>query len=180
MRLFEKVIKSEKDTAPISSYSNLVLKDIENLEIRINKLKELMTTLSKTRKKNQAREREIISEHFFQVLKYISDCYLEYLSDLEYLHDLYSLLKTKPELELSQKVQQKVDLAFNSKVKIRKEFENIYINFKSLAKNFDNIPMKAILSKMREVFGFENNQKQSPSRIRKYYDSTTMTFRLLN
>ncbi len=180
MRLFEKVIKSEKYTTPISTCADHALKDIEILDLKINELKDLMNTLSKTRRKDQAREREIISEHFFQVLQCISDSYLEYLSTLEYLHDLHSILKTKPELELSQKVQQKIDLALSSKVIIRKEFENLYRNFRNMAKNFDDIPMKAISSKMREVFGFENNPQHSQSRIRKYYDSTTMTFKLLN
>ncbi len=70
------------------------------------------------------------------------------------------MLKRKPEIHLSHKTRAKVNFSITSKAEIRKEFESLYSNFKKLAKNFDDIPMKSILSQMRETFDF-NSKKQN-------------------
>ena len=167
MRLFEKLTKNIKHNDLTSSYAESVLMDFESLKIRINKLKGNISTLAQTRRKKQASERQIITENMFRYLGYIEDMYFEYLYDL---NDLYLLLKRNSEIRLTQKTRQKVELAINSRIQIRKEFENIYSAFKNMAKSFDDIPMKAILSKMRETFDFDSQkQKENHEYIDKHY-----------
>ena len=167
MRLFEKLTKNIKYNDLTSSYAESVLIDFESLKIRINKLKGNISTLAQTRRKKQASERQVITENMFRYLGYIEDMYFEYLYDL---NDLYLLLKRNSEIRLTQKTKQKVELAINSRIQIRKEFENIYSSFKNMAKSFDDIPMKAILSKMRETFDFDSQkQKENHEYIVKHY-----------
>ena len=167
MRLFEKLTEDIKHNNLTSSYAESVLMDFESLKIRINKLKGNISTLAQTRRKKQASERQVITENMFRYLGYIEDMYFEYLYDL---NDLYLLLKRNSEIRLTQKTRQKVELAINSRIQIRKEFENIYSTFKNMAKSFDDIPMKAILSKMRETFDFDSQkQKENHEYIDKHY-----------
>ena len=48
-----------------------------------------------------------------------------------------------------------------------------------MVKKLDNIPMKEILTQMREVFDFDKADFNS-EKIQSYYDSTTMEIRRIN
>ena len=109
------------------------------------------------------------------------------LDEFEYNYiDLCHLLKLNPDIQLIPKISKKVEFAINTKNEIKKEFENIYRNFKNMAKKFDDIPMKEILKLMREVFDFEGTKQNEESEYvqkkylaNRYWDSTSMTFRPL-
>ncbi len=176
MRLFEKMNKIIKDNL-LESYSDYVIDDYKSMQVKINKLKEVMTNLSKARRKDQAKERSELVEQLFRILEYIDNSL-----DYEYnLIDLCHLLKLHSDMQLTPKVSKQVSYAINTKNELRKDYETIYRNFKNMAKKFDDIPMKEILKCMREVFDFDNiNQNESNHTKRDiYWDSTTMKFRAL-
>ena len=156
MTLFERAINNLENNSRISSFADDVLLDYESLKIRIERLRELISELSQTRRKNQANERLEIVEAIFRILDYIDDEHFEYLYDL---NELCFLLERKPNICLSQKNATTLNLLLASKIEIRKEFEKLYVNFKKLAKNFDDVPMKSILSRMRETFDFDSKQQ---------------------
>lgn len=53
MRLFEKMTKILKDNDRAESYADYVIDDYKCLEIKINKLREIMSNLSKSRRKDK-------------------------------------------------------------------------------------------------------------------------------
>ena len=182
MRLFERITENIKYNELTSSYADSVLIDYKSLKVKTNKLLEIMATLSQTRRKNQASERQEITESLFRILKMTEGNYNNYLYEL---NDLYLILKNNDDKHLSRKTKHKINFAINSRIELRKEFETIYRRFKSLAKGFDDIPMKAILSQMREAFDFDNNIlnenfKYIPEdSLQRYYDSTTGKIRYI-
>ena len=182
MRLFERITENIKYNELASSYADSVLIDYKSLKVKTNKLIEIMATLSQTRRKNQAHERQEITESLFRILKMTEGNYNNYLYEL---NDLFLVLKNNNDKRLSRKTKHKVYFAINSRIELRKEFETIYRRFKSLAKGFDDIPMKAILSQMRESFDFngktlnENFEYIPEGLFSRYYDSTTGKIRYL-
>ena len=171
MRLFEKMTNILRDNTIAETYSKYVLDDYKSMLVKLNKLKEILTTLSQTRRKNQTEDRNELINHFLRVLEYIKNNLESYNYDL---NDLCYILKLNPNLNLTHKNSKIVLSAINSKIEMRKDFETIYSNFKSTAKKFDDIPMNYVLKQMREIFGFNNTKTQSESSLQKYYDSTSM------
>lgn len=183
MRLFKKMTKILKDNDLAESYADYVIDDYKCLEIKINKLREIMSNLSKSRRKDQASERKELIEGVYRILSYIENSFDEF--EYNYI-DLCHLLKLNPDLQLTHKVSKKVEFAISTKNELRKDFETIYRNFKNLAKGFDDIPMKEILKLMREVFDFGGTKQNEESEYvqkkylaNRYWDSTSMTFRPL-
>lgn len=181
MRLFEKMTKILRENDLAKSYAEYVIDDYKSLEVKLNKWREVSLTLSKTRRKNQVNERKELVEHLFRILDYFESSYTTYIYDL---YDLCHYLKNNPSINPTKKASNKILLAINTKQQLRKEFETIYTTFKNMAKKLDDIPMKEILKRMREVFDFNSTktneelkyveEKYQPIR---YYDSTTMTIR---
>lgn len=157
MRLFEKLTKQTKDISLVSSYADYVIDNYNSILKKINKFKEVMENLSHSRRKDQAEERENFVEHLFRILSYIDNSFDFYFYDL---FDLIKLLENHPELKLNKKTNQQVSYALSTKGLIRKEYETIYHNFKNMAKKLDNIPMKEMLKKMREVFERDENSRK--------------------
>lgn len=178
MRLFEKMTKILRDNDLAESYAKYVDDDYKSLQIKINKLKEVMTNLSQTRRKDQVKERKELVEHLFRILEYIDNSLCTYEYDFI---DLSHLLKLRPDMQLTNKINNKVLNAINSKTQLRKEFEIIYRNFKNMAKKFDDIPMKEILKLMREVFDFNSTKLNEEIEYveNKYYDANTGKTRIL-
>ena len=154
MRLFEKLTKQTKDISLVSSYADYVIDDYDTILNKINKFKEVMETLSHSRRKDQSKERENLVEHLFRILSYIDNNFDFYFYDLI---DLIKFLENHPELKLNKKTNQHISNALSTKGLIKKEFETIYHNFKNMAKKLDNIPLKEMLKKMSEVFSFDEN-----------------------
>ena len=156
MRIFEKMNQILKDNERIEVYNEAVIKTYKSMSVRTNKLKEILTQLSFARRKNQKEEREDIINSLFSILTYTESKYEEYLFEL---YDLCTLLLDNPEMNLTPKNSRQLKFAINTKIELRKEFEIIYRNFKNMAKKFDDIPMKEILKKMREVFGLDGKKE---------------------
>ena len=183
MLLIEKMNKIVKDNNLAESYADYVIADYKSMKVKLEKWHETSSVLSKTRRKNEAHEREKIVLHLKRILSYIENG----LDEFEYNYiDLCHLLKLNPDIQLIPKISKKVEFAINTKNEIKKEFENIYRNFKNMAKKFDDIPMKEILKLMREVFDFEGTKQNEESEYvqkkylaNRYWDSTSMTFRPL-
>ena len=152
MSLLKRINKILKDDELTYSYSNYVIHDYENIMVKINKFKEVMTTLSNTRRKNQAQERKELVEHLFRILKYIDISLETYTYDLV---DLCVYVKNNQDMNPSHKTIKQKECALNTKVKLTQEFETIYINFKNMTKKLDNIPMKELLTSMRKIFDFK-------------------------
>ncbi len=179
MNLIDKLTKKSNDNNLINSYCDYIFDDYESMKIKINKLKEILSTLSETRKKNLSQEREELVDDLFRALDYIESGNEDYLYDY---HDLKKLLKNNSNMKLKEKTLLNIQKAFQTKNLIKHDFEIIYKNFKNIAKGFEDIPMKRILKGMREAFDFYNvadlNEKKFvQSKHFKYYDSTTMQIR---
>lgn len=157
MRIFEKLTKQTKEISLVSSYADYVIDDYNTILNKINKFKEVTETLSHSRRKDQAKERENLAEHLFRILTYIDNNLDFYFYDLI---DLIKFLENHPELILNKKTNQHIDFALRTKGLIKKEYETIYHNFKNMAKKLDNIPMKEMLKKMSEVFEREENSRK--------------------
>ena len=156
MRIFEKMNQALKDNERIEVYNNSVIQSYKSMLVRINKTKEILTRLSNTRRKNQKEEREDIINSLFTILSYTESKYEDYLFEL---YDLCTLLLDNPDMNITAKNRKQLIFAINTKIQIRKDFETIYKNFKNMAKGFDDIPMKEILKRMREVFKFDGTQE---------------------
>jgi len=175
MGLIKRITDKAKFNELISFDAEDVFIDYESLKVRINVLKEVMSTLSKTRRKNQANERLELIDDIFRVLDFIDVSYDEYLYDL---NTLCGLLEKHPNIYLTPKVSRKVSFVIKSRIEIRKEFEAIYSHFKKLAKGYNDVPMKEILTKMREVFDLDSKrQNENYTHIYKtyqpkYFDAT--------
>ena len=142
--------------------------------VKINKLKEVLNSISKLRKKNQTEERAELISHLNRLLEYIELNFSEYLANLD---DLKFILKYNKDIKINSKTQKQIDEALQTKSKIINEFETIYRNFKNMAKNMpEHMPMKEILANMRKSFDFTT---ENSSTYNSYYDSTTMTIRKL-
>ena len=152
MNLIKKISKILKDNSLAESYSKYVIDDFKSMKIKINKLKEVMIQLSQTRRKNQANERHELVEQLFRMLRYIEISWDTYEYDFI---DLNHLLKLHENMNLTTKINEQVSYALNTKNELKKEFETIYKNFQNMAKKLDDIPMKEVLKRMREVFGFD-------------------------
>ena len=172
-----------RDNDLAESFAEYVIDDYKSLEVKLNKWREVSSILSQTRRKNQADERKELVEHLFRILDYFETSYTTYLYDL---YDLCCYLKNNPNINPTKKVSNKLLLAINTKMQLRKELETIYRNFKSMAKKLDDIPLKEILKRMREVFDFNSTKTNEESKYVeekyqpiRYYDSTTMTIRII-
>ena len=165
MNLIEKLTKKTQDNSLTNSYCDYVLDDYKSMKVKIDKLKEVLTTLSETRRKDQGLERYELISHLFRVLDYIESGYEDYLYDY---HDLKKHLRINSNMKLKEKTLLNVQKAFQTKNLIKKDFEIIYKNFKNISKGFEDIPMKRILKRMREAFDFYNtadlNEKKACSR----------------
>lgn len=153
MKLFEKMNKILKDNSLAESYADCVIDDYKSMQIKINKLKEVMTKLSQARRKDQANNRIELVKSLYRTLSYIENGFDEF--EYNYI-DLCHLIILHENMKLTPKINTKVSFAVNTKNELRKEFETIYRNFKSMAKKLEDIPMKEILSRMRIVFNISN------------------------
>ena len=158
MRLFEKMNKNSIQNNRLSVYVDYVISDYKFVMVRVNKLKEIITELSHTRKSSQAQERENLCNSLLTILDMVSDKYYCYLFDLS---DLVFFLLNNQDMQAEKRVSQKAMEALDSKKLLRNEFETIYRNFKSMAKKLDNVPMNQILKAMREAFDFEGKTFRS-------------------
>ena len=126
---------------------------------------------------DQSEEREKLILRLHKVLDYIDIGHASYISDYA---DLNNFLKYSSNVNLTPRIKKQVSTALNSKNLLRQEFETLYRNFKSMAKGIDNIPMKDILKHMQDCFNFNTNIKdKTDSQHLRYYDSTTMTMRII-
>jgi len=157
---------------------NLTLKKVKEkkdnyfdfyLNSEIKELKNLISELSTVRRQNQRDLREKINSSIMKELSEIEYKYNGFLRDL-------NNHKLKPIIS-SDNLEQ-IELMEEKKKSLRRDFESIYINFKRTAMSFEDIPMKMILKRMREVFDF-NTQHMKIQQGFRYYDSTTMTIRYI-
>lgn len=162
MELIKKLNQNLKINKLISNYSNYAIEDFESLQVKINKLREIFIELSNSRGKHKSAEREKLILHLFRVLDYIDVNYSNYLGSMK---DLNDMLKNTTYIKLSASTNKKIAQAHSTKSELIKNFVTIYKNFKSLAKGFDDIPMKAILTRMQDCFNFNTNNENKSAYI---------------
>lgn len=154
MRLFEKITENIKHNNRVSYYADSVIDSFASLNIGMKKLKKTIAKLSETRKTNESAERVNLSNSVLKSLNIVERKYEMYLLDF---YDLKKILNSN--VSTNKKIINKVQSAMHTKVEIRKDFETVYRNFKSMAKKLEDVPMKEILSKMREVFIFDAEEE---------------------
>ncbi len=136
-------------------------------------LKLLINELSTLRRRDQKKSREDIVALILKKLSEIDRLYSGFLRDLNNLK-----LRTNK----NEKSDEVLNLMIDKRKSLRKDFENIYINFKRTAMGFEDIPMKTILKKMQSAFDFDGEKYSNKNiiledHLQKYYDSTTMQIR---
>ena len=177
MGLIKKMNENLRNNNLAKFYAEDVLQDYESMKIKTDVLREIMDRISKARRKDQFKERESLVLRLYKVLDYIDMGHATYISDYA---DLRYLIKSKPDIRLMPGIRKKISTALNSKNLLRQDFETIYRNFKSMAKSFEDIPMKDILKHMRDCFNFNtDNENKTNNKPMRYYDSITMTMRIL-
>ncbi len=183
MKLFEKMNKILRDNSKAESYSQYVIEDFKSVENKLEKWHEISHTLLTTRKKSETKNREELVYHLLRILDYIEGS----LDTFEYDYiDLCQLIRINPDMNLKTKINEQVSYALSTKSELKKQFGIIYKNFQNMAKKLDDIPMKEILKRMREVFDFGGTKQyeefeyvQKKYLANRYWDSTSMTFRPL-
>ena len=100
MRLIEKMNKIVKDNERTSIYCECVIKSHKSMMVRINKLKEIMTELSQTRKTSQSKERFELSKRFLLVLQFTEAQYENYWLEMS---DLLDLIQYNTNLNLTKR-----------------------------------------------------------------------------
>jgi len=158
MSLLKRINKILKDDEITSYYSISVIDDFKSIMVKINKFKEVMSTLNNTRRKNQSNERKELVEHLLRLLKYIEMGLDTYTYDLV---DLCVYVKNNHDMRPTSKTSAQLEYALNTKVELTKEFETLYTNFKNMAKKLDNIPLNEMLTKMRNIFDFSKKFSHS-------------------
>ena len=154
MNLF-KVLISRKIEEKKENYFDFYLNP------QIEKLKNLIIKLSTFRRKDQKNFRIEISCKIFKSLDEIEDMYSRYLKDLRNIK--LKSLQTKTSSETAILLEEK-------NKSLRKDFENIYNNFKRTATGLDDVPMKTILKKMHRAFNFDGRTLNVKIQT-KYYDA---------
>ena len=104
MNLIKKTFQILKDNDLTESYADYVIDNYNSMQVKINKLREILTNISKLRRKNQTKERMELIESFDKVLSYIENSFGEY--EYDYI-DLCHLLKTNKDLKLTAKIKNK-------------------------------------------------------------------------
>jgi len=165
MLLIKKLVNYYKNNSEADYNSTFVINAYISLNVKINKLKDILKKLSNTRNKKDVEERKELIKHLFRLLEYIGDSYSYYLLDLA---DLKNFLKAKSNIKLKNNIKQQVAEAIISKSKIQKEFETIYHNFKNTAKKIPGIPMREILTKMRSSFYFNNAKLKLEQKLKAF------------
>lgn len=156
MKLISKIFTRFKTNSKALAFANYVIDDYKSLEIKINKLREIMFNLSQARRKNQADERIEYVNHINRLLNYIDSNLDTFIFDYA---DLKKFINYNQEAKFTNKTKEQINQALSTKNMIRKELEIIIKNFKNMSKKLDNIPTKEIIKRINEILLFEKSGK---------------------
>lgn len=143
---------------------------------KIKIIDNLLTELKSCRRKDQADEREQICDRIVYHLTSIKYDLISFATDYKEIKRVQNCYDTIPphmaDICLAVNVEMKLSELDENKKYLKAEFERIYKHFRSIAKGLEDVPMKYILSLMRNYFDFNNENfngttsKQETSKYR--------------
>lgn len=175
MNLLKKLTLTKKEQKK-ENYFNFYLNS------QISNLKNLIKDLSSLRRRDQKALRE---NKVYEILKELNNISYLYNGFLKDLSKFELMKKNNSSRFISPDCEEKIVLMNEKKKSLRQDFESVYISFKRTAMGLEDVPMKEILNRMREVFDFdgtsytENKIYDNNKPEQTYYKSTNMQTRYI-